>query len=103
MPGKRRARVVPERFGLRVSRARIQRQRFGLVQPGFEPQPCRPESARLAFEVIEHRACDASTTGCGSDVHALQLTNLWLDEPHATTRDRLAGVPPDDKDALWRC
>src|ERR1019366_3170252 len=102
MPGKRRARVVPERFGLRVSRARIQRQRFGLVQPGFEPQPCRPESPRLVFRLLEPRAGDASTTGCGSDVHALQLTTLWLDEPHATTRDRLTGVPPRGQAALCR-
>ena len=47
--------------------------------------------------------CDAATTRGRNDVHALEFAYMSVDEPHASACDRLAGVPPDDENALWGC
>ena len=102
MPGERSAGVVPERFAIDVAGARVQRNRLGLMEPGFEPQPRRAERARLVLEVFEQRPGNTPTTSSRDDIHALELSDVGVDEPHTTARDGLPGVPPEHENALWR-
>ena len=52
--------------------------------------------------MFEQRPGDPATTRGRDDVHALEFADVCVDEPHATARDRLPGVPPDHENPLWR-
>src|SRR5438132_10667633 len=75
----------------------VKADRFGLVDPRFEPQDRHVLSPGMHREMVEHRLAEAEAAQCGPYIHALQLAIFPVDELHPATSRQLISMAGDEE------